>query len=70
MEFRSNDRIKACCPQCLACPEKIVYQNSGPIIKIFCSECWLVYSETDAHKNGFKDVIDYWNHIGVYMPHD
>ena len=62
--------IKANCPVCLASCEYIVYQNSGPIVRIYCSKCGVVYNDYDAKKNGFKDIISYWNHIGVYMPHD
>ncbi len=63
-------KIIANCPCCLTGCEDIVYKNSGPIIRIYCSKCGLVYNENDAHKNGFKNIIDYWNHIGVYMPQD
>lgn len=62
--------IKANCPVCLASCEDIVYQNSGPIVRIYCSKCGVVYNDNDARENGFKDIISYWNHIGVYMPHD
>lgn len=62
--------IKANCPVCLASCEDIVYQNSGPIVRIYCSKCGVVYNDNDARKHGFKDIISYWNHIGVYMPHD
>lgn len=63
-------QIKAYCPNCYAGPDKIIYQNSGPIVRIYCSECRLVYSNIEAHKKGFDDIIDFWNHIGIYMPHD
>ena len=62
--------ITASCPCCYASKDKIVYQNSGPIVRIYCSECGLVYSDKDAWDHGFKDLIDYWNHIGVYMPQE
>ena len=60
--------IKASCPCCNASKDKIVYQNAGPIVRIYCSDCGLVYNDKDARDNGFSDLIDYWNHIGVYMP--
>ncbi len=60
--------IKASCPCCHAGKDKIVYQNSGPIVRIYCSNCRLVFSDKDARDDGFRDLIDYWNHIGVYMP--
>lgn len=63
-------RIEANCPCCLTSYDDIVYQNSGPIVRIYCTKCGLVYNESDAWKNGFRDVIDYWNHMGVYMPQD
>lgn len=64
-------QIKACCPNCHAFKDKIVYQNSGPIVRIYCSECGLVYNDGDAKRAGYVDVIDFWNdHIGVYMPQD
>ena len=62
--------IKANCPCCLAFRDDIVYQNSGPIVRIYCKKCGLVYNEDDAKKNGFSHVIEYWNHIGVYMPQE
>ncbi len=58
--------ILASCPCCLADKDKIVYQESHN--RIYCSECGLIYNENDAHKNGFKNLIDYWNHIGIYFP--
>lgn len=60
--------IKANCPSCLSGCDDIVYQNSGPIVRIYCSKCGLIYNDGDAKKNGFNDVIEYWNHIGIYMP--
>lgn len=63
-------RIKANCPSCLADCDNIVYQNSGPIIRIYCSKCGLVYNDNNARKNGFDDVIAYWNNIGIYLPQD
>lgn len=60
--------IKTYCPCCQAYCDDIVYQNSGPIVRIYCSKCGLVYNEGDAKKNGFENIIDYWNHIGIYMP--
>ncbi len=62
--------IKASCPCCYASKDKIVYQNSGPIVRIYCSDCGLVYNDKDARDNGFRDLIDYWNHIGMYLPHE
>ena len=62
--------IKAFCPCCYASKDKIIYQNSGPIVRIYCSECGLVYNDNDARTKGFNDLIDFWNHIGVYMPQD
>ncbi len=62
--------IKANCPSCRTSCDDIVYQNSGPIVRIYCSKCGLVYNEDDAKKNGFDNIIDYWNHIGIYMPMD
>lgn len=43
-------QIKACCPNCHAFKDKIIYQNSGPIVRVYCSECGLVYNEGDAKK--------------------
>ena len=63
-------KIKANCPCCLADCDDIVCKNSVPIVRIYCSKCGLVYDDTDALENGFKDVVDYWNHIGVYMPQE
>ncbi len=63
-------KIKANCPACMASCDYIVYQNSGQIVRIYCSKCGLVYNENDAKKNGFSDIIDYWNHIGEYFPCD
>lgn len=62
--------IRASCPCCFADKSRIRYQNSGPIVRIYCKECGLVYSEQNARENGFDDLIDYWNHIGVYYPTD
>lgn len=62
--------IKADCPSCLASCDDIVYQNERPIQRIYCSKCGLIYNENDAKKNGYDNVIDYWNHIGVYFAHD
>jgi hypothetical protein len=39
-------------------------------VRIYCSECGIVYNEADAHKNGFDNIFDFWNHIGIYMPQD
>lgn len=66
----NQKKKKANCPCCFTSCDEIVYQNSGPIVRIYCSKCGLVYNEKDAWNNGFKDVIDFWNHIGVYMPQD
>lgn len=63
-------KIRAYCPNCYANPDKIVYQNSGPIVRIYCSECWIVYNDAEAHKEGFDSIIDFWNHIGIYMPQE
>ena len=60
-------KIKANCPRCLTPHNDIIYQNSGPIIRIYCPNCGLIYNEKDAHNNGFENIIDYWNHIGIYM---
>lgn len=46
--------IKANCPVCLAGCEDIVYQNSGPIVRIYCSKCGVVYNDYDAKKMGLK----------------
>ena len=62
--------IKASCPCCYASKDKIVYQNSGPIVRIYCSDCGLVYNDMDARAKGFNNLIDFWNHIGIYMPQD
>lgn len=62
--------IKAYCPNCYASPDKIVYQNSGPIVRIYCSQCGIVYNESNAKKAGFSDIIDFWNNIGIYMPQE
>ena len=40
------------------------------IVRIFCSECGLVYNDKEARGDGFSNLIDYWNHIGIYMPQD
>ncbi len=61
-------RIEAYCPRCFASNDKIVFQNSGPIVRIYCSVCGLVYNDKDAWDNGFSNLIDYWNHIGVNNP--
>lgn len=63
-------KIRAYCPNCYASPDKIVYQNSGLIVRIYCSECWIVYNDAEAHKKGFDSIIDFWNHIGIYMPQE
>ena len=63
-------KIEASCPCCLASEENIVYQNFGPIVRIYCKQCGLVYNDQDAWKNGFDNLIDYWNHIGTYLPHE
>ena len=60
-------KIEASCPHCGAPKEKIVYQNSGPIVRIYCSECHFVCDESEAWENGYQDVIEYWNHIGAYI---
>ncbi|MCR4779834.1 MAG: hypothetical protein K5876_01920 [Ruminiclostridium sp.] len=62
--------IRACCPDCFASADKIAYRNCGPIVRIYCTVCGLVYNDGDAKKNGFDHLIDYWNHIGVYYPQD
>lgn len=59
--------IKASCPYCFASKDKIIYQNSGPIVRIYCSECGLVYNDNDTRTKDFNDLIDFWNHIGVYI---
>lgn len=63
-------KIEANCPSCWAFSDDIVYKNSGPIVRIYCSKCGLVYNEEDAHKNGYDNIIDFWNHIGIYCPHE
>lgn len=62
--------IKASCPECCCPPEKIVYKNSGPIVRLICPECGFVVNDFEARENGFSSMIDYWNHIGWYMVHD
>ncbi len=69
-ETLAENKIKANCPCCLSSCEDIVYQESGQVVRIYCTQCGLVYNENDAQKKGFKNVIDYWNHIGVYMPQE
>ena len=56
--------IKSGCPRCHASVKKIEYQNCGPIVKIFCTECHLRYFDFDAIDSGYSDLIDYWNHLG------
>ena len=51
MEEKIN-KIKAYCPNCYASPDKIVYQNSGPIVGIYCSEYRIVNNDLDAKKAG------------------
>ena len=63
-------RIEASCPKCHADPEKIIYQNSGPIVRVYCSECGFKINDYEAWDHHFKSVIDYWNHVGIYMPQD
>ncbi len=66
-----NERIRASCPRCFADKTKIRYQNSGPIVRIYCSECGLVFSLQEAKDHGFSDPIDYWNEsVGIYYPMD
>lgn len=50
--------IKANCPVCLASCEDIVYQNSGPIVRIYCSKCGVVYCQT-ANCGRHKLRIDF-----------
>ena len=66
-------KIIACCPNCFAYPDndKIHYQNSGPIVRIFCRQCGYVVNDWEAWKNGYNNIIEYWNnHIGIYMLQD
>lgn len=42
-------KIAANCPCCFAFSDDIVYQNSGPIVRIYCKKCGLVYNEDDAY---------------------
>ena len=63
-------KIRANCPCCMAACTDIVYQNSGPIVRIYCTKCGLIYKESDAWDHGFENIIDYWNHLGIYMPQD
>ncbi len=49
------------CPRCGCDAKKIVYQNSGPIVNIYCPECRFLISETEAWKKGYKRIFDCWN---------
>ena len=64
MEFK---KIKANCPVCLAYPDAIKYQNSGPIMRVYCSKCGTIWNEEEARKAGYDNIIDYFNNsIGLY----
>ena len=63
-------KITAPCPCCHAGKDKIVYQNAGPIVRVFCTHCGLTYKDEDAWDNDFRNIVDYWNHIDDQMPED
>jgi hypothetical protein len=60
-------KVESKCPMCLAKPSEIVYQNSGPIVRVYCTKCGYICSDMDAKVAGFPDVIDYWNRTNLRL---
>ncbi len=65
-----DNEIRACCPCCDGSPKDVEILNSGPITRIHCKNCGIVYNENDALKEGYKDIVAWWNHKGIYIVHD
>ena len=63
------NRIIKPCPRCGAAPRKIEFRNSGPIIRIGCTECrYNIGEDVDSGRIGIDALIDYWNEQEV--PYD
>ena len=57
-------RIVENCKNCNAEPEEIIYQNSGPITRVYCPKCGFSITKDEIDNNCYPNwsIIDKWNY--------
>lgn len=60
METEDN-QIKIGCPRCGCDKKNIIYQNSGPIVRLRCPECGLAVDDRAVIDGRFDNIFKFWN---------
>ena len=61
-------KIIAPCSKCGCDAKKIIYQNSGPIVAVWCPMCRFRIYDFEAWKKGYRGttaIFDYWNSLKI-----
>ena len=57
----TDNQIKIGCPRCGCDKKKIIYQNSGPIVRLRCPECGLAVDDRAVVDGRFDNIFKFWN---------